>query len=439
MRRICTWILMTFLCVSLLAGCDVGKLPFGLPTDPPQTKPTQPQATPEATQPGAQLQETVAEEGISVDEDSYWVACHWQSNDDDGEEGAQALPSEFWYLDLILRADGTARFRDIHEGVCLMDDSCLNLVWEAADDGQLLFYSELYAAPILRGYASEGDLLLEYWGSTLTMRKETMPETAGQMYSPAELAGTWLLASSETEGWQWEAMPNELSSIVFEVTSYEGPLILSADMEARDYYGNMINAVYGQKVEVLEEPLYWDCENEAWSVRIGEVSPLDENGYPTDTEIYATMISDDLLLLQRYYTLDGYPAVSYQTYMRMADIDSWMDYQSMDLAYTNWVCTGFESAMGEAFPIPPEMEGLTVVLGDEGECLVSCGGADLQGGTWILENGGVLLLRSESAPYWFGGIVSGYWVETTQGQVERYQMALYYNGGILKLALDSYG
>ena len=269
-----------------------------------------------------------------------------------------------------------------------------------------------------------------------------MPQTIGQMYTPAELMGTWLMVSGETEGWQWEAMPNQLSSIVFKVTSYDGPLILSADIEERDYYGNIMYSSYAQVTQVLRQPLYEGCENETWSVRIGDPSALDANGYPVETEFYATLLNDNTLLLQQYYTMDGYPAVSHQTYWRLPDLVSWMSYESMDLEYSNWVCTGYENHLGEELPLPAELEGFSVILDTDQTCYIRCGDSGVQKGTWMLENGGVLLMRGEEndeAPFWFSGVITGYWVDTTEGSIETYQLVLYHNGGLIKLSLNSYG
>ena len=83
-----------------------------------------------------------------------------------------------------------------------------------------------------------------------------------------------------------------------------------------------------------------------------------------------------------------------------------------------------------------------MVLGPEQTCYVSFGDGNTQRGTWTLGNGGVLLMQGAEDyddPFWFGGVISGYWVETADGPVETYQMALYYKKGIIKLALSSYG
>lgn len=433
MRKLLIWLMTIIMTMSLLTGCGSSD-PSASDDRDDRTQ----QTKPDRTNNGDELPQDDAIGHV----DTYWVASEWYGDDGEGMEGTQSLPTDMWFLDLIVRADGTARFRDIREGILLMDDSCLNLAWERTEVGEFLFYSVLYAEPILRGVCENGILSLQYWGVTLTMQQERLPQTVGQRYAPAELTGTWVLVSGETEGYQWDAMPNELCSIVFKVVSYEEVLTMTGDIEERDYYGNMMDSVYAQTVEVLQEPLYEGCENETWSVRIGAASAKDANGYPIDTEYFATLLSEDELLMQRYYTLDGAPAVSYQTYLRLPDLVSWMDSEFMRLEYSNWVCTGYEDLSGEELPFPAELEDLSIILSENQVCHMDYGDGNSCKGTWMLGKGGVLLMRGEETeedPFWFGGVISGYWVETTSEYLESYQMALYYNGGILKLAMTSYG
>lgn len=423
MRKVIAWLLIaTMLAGSMTACAGKGGLAETVPTS---TKPT--------------LTELAEDTDVLIGhEDTYWVAESCQLSGEEGENTPQALDPNEWTMDLLIWVDGTARFRDIHEGICLMDDSCRNLTWERGTEGEFLFYSVLYPEPILRGTFQKGILTLKYWESTVTMKREALPQTVGQQYAPAELAGTWLMVSGETEGYEWEAMPAEFSSIVFKVTAYDGPLVMSADMEERDYFGHMRYCDYGLATEVLPEPLYEGCENEAWVVRIGEKSPKDENGYPTQTELYATLLGEDTLMLQRYYTLDGCPAVSHQIYWRLPDLVSWMEPESMKLDYSNWVCTGYEGETGEL----PQLDGLSIVLSPDHTCNITFGDGSSQKGTWDLGSGGVVRLcgaEDYDDPFWFGGAISGYWVDTAEGSVETYQMALYYKGGIIKLALNSYG
>ena len=369
-------------------------------------------------------------------QDTYWVASQWHSKDTGETENLQP---EQWEMNLAIYVDGTARFRDIREGVFLMDDSCLDLVWERAQDGTYLFYSKLYPEPVLKGLWENETLYLDYYDITITMNEREIPKEIGQIYTPAELTGTWLQVYGETEGWQWEAMPIQSSSIVFRVTAYEGPLELRADIEELDSYGEMFDAVHDQKVSLLSSALYEGCENNHWSVRIGPESAKDENGYPTGTEFYATLLDYNTLVLQRYYTLDGYPAVSYQTYWRFPKLVTWRAPDYNELHYSNWACTGYTNAQGEDRSPPEEMTKLSLILHSDQTCLVSYDEDTTLRGTWQLENGGVLLLRGDDDTFWFGGAISAYSVETTYEISDVYEMALYYNGGILRLTMTGYG
>lgn len=435
MRKLCVFLLVIAMIIAALAGCTVSQ-------PPETTKETEPSQIPTQTEKETEIQtQPVTEETSGIEDkigsqDTYWVASGWYAKDA-GE--VEALQPELWALDLMIYVDGTARFRDIHQGVCLVDDSYLSLSWERTADGELLFYSELYLQPVLRGTCEDGVLCLNYSDVTLLFQEEELPEEIGQAYTPAELVGTWLMVFAETEGYQWEVMPNELSSLVFRVVAYDGPLILRADMESLYYDGEMFDAAHDQEVSILNEALYNGCENGSWSVRIGQESPKDENGYPMEPEIYATLLDYNTLLVQQYYTLDGAPAVSYQTYWRFPELVTWRAPEYLDLDYTNWACTAYINAQGEERSAPEEMEGFSLILCPEQECLVSYDENTMYEGTWRLENGGVLLLQGEEDAFWFGGAMNVYCVETADGISDDYQMWLYYNGGILKLQMTGYG
>jgi len=237
----------------------------------------------------------VEEETENIDitsDNTYWVADIGRT-EDAGSGELIVLEPDLWAVDLLMRFDGTAQFRDVHEGVCLIDDSYLNLTWERTPEGKYLFYSAIVEGPVFIAAYDDGTLIVEYLGMNFYMEQEAVPQSAGQMQIPAELDGTWLMVSGENEGYQWEAMPGELSSLVIGVTSIDGPLVLAADMETRDYYGDLMDSAYGLEVEVLDEPLYTECSNDAWSVRIGEMAEVDENGYPMETEYYALRQNKD--------------------------------------------------------------------------------------------------------------------------------------------------
>ena len=424
-------LLAFFLAASLIfvfAGCNAPETPE---TPTATQAPTQATA-PVATQPAQQLGQ----------KDSYWVAKTWESEDTAECDGPQPFASS-WEIDLLVRADGTARLRDIREQVCIMDDSHLQLIWQADDDGHYLFYNHLGPRPVLDAVFDGETLTATYRDMQLTLEAAPVPQTVGETYSPAELAGTWLLVSGETEGTTWDAMPTELSSIVLQVTSEDGPLLLAADLTSRDRYGDTDMApLYNQKVELLQEPLYQGCENEKWSVRIGPESPKKANNAPENTEYYATLLSYYTLQLQQYYELDGLPAVSYQTYVRFPDLVSWCSAESMELLNSNWICIGYTDFDRQPLTMPAELEGMEVLLGESDCCTVTFGDGTIADGTWHLKDDGVILLRSEeeeSTEFWLGGAVNQFCLEFEDDLIEKNHMDLYYKGGILQLELTSYG
>ena len=134
-----------------------------------------------------------------------------------------------------------------------------------------------------------------------------------------DMQGTWLMVGGEIEGDVWEAIPGnyEILSISLEPNPADGTEMLFADMEARDYEGIINKSFYQQKIESLDEPLYDGCGNEAWSVRFGDESEKNENGYPIHEEYYATLLDRNTLLMQQFFTFDGGPGVSYQTFKRV--------------------------------------------------------------------------------------------------------------------------
>lgn len=451
-KRIAATLFLAMAVLLSAAGCSQTAGEDLLPPQQstlPTLKPTEPPAEPT---PGSTAPEQKEAENPIGRSDTYWVAYEWYSEDGEGAEGPHQLDSDEWALDLIVRADGTARFRDVHDGLYLMDDADLYLTWEREDDSTISFYNEIYLLPVLQGTWENDVFSVVYRGTSLSMKQSPMPENAGEQYHPAELVGTWLMVSGKTEGWEWNAMPGELESLVFKTVSTAMDVTLAADHENRNHYGELVDARYGEELTILDEPLYECCGNEVWSVRIGPESPLDGNGYPTQTEFHVTMLERDTLLMQRYYTMDGYPAVSYQTFRRMPERLTWWDMQVQELADTSWICTGYLAADGTEHPMPPYLEDFYLYLGANAECWVgrmdkgSNAYTDTQG-TWMLANGGVLLLQGEGyespegycPEFWYGGAVSGYSYETEDGFMEGYEMHLHDGEGTLRLTLQGFG
>ena len=158
--------------------------------------------------------EQISSEAVSSEEDTYWTAYRWFSYETE-EDTDFSLPTDIWWIDLFLRADGTAQLRDVHDEVYLIDESTMHLTWEVQEDEQIYFYNELYEEPVVSGALEEDSLHLQYRGFELFLRQEKKPSEIVEQFITAELAGTWIMVSGETEGWEWEAMPGHFETLVF--------------------------------------------------------------------------------------------------------------------------------------------------------------------------------------------------------------------------------
>lgn len=477
MRKICVLFLVFILLVSSLTGCTAAKIltenlpdPSALqsktesqtatvPGAEPESEPqatavpesstpeseAEPQTTPEPEaeadpESSENAEEQVPENPIG-EETTYWVAKSYSSPDSEEPDAIEPLDPDHWTVDLLIYVNGTARMRDIHEKIALTDDSFLNLSWESDKDGNYSFVSALYSDPVLTGKWENGSFVLDYMGTVLYMEQADVPTEVGELYSPAELAGTWLLVSGETDGDYWDAVPHELTSIVFKVSYFVDSLIMMADTEKLDREGEMQSSAYGLTTEPLPQPLYAECPNQSWSLRIDS---------PEDDRLSATLLSYNELQVQRVQKIEGDTFVSYLKYLRLNDIVSWQSPESMDLEQTNWSCMSYRNERGEELPPPTELENFSVSFDADGKCWVYSSRYDAAPGLWSLGSGGVLLIRSNemsSEPFWFGGVVSAYTVSSENagngeydGVSIEYEMTLYCsNGGILKMQQEAFG
>jgi len=391
------------------------------------------------------IKESLEKESLPT-EDTYWRACEWRTEFEEGKEDVLLLPSETWMLDMVFYTDGTARFRDIQGDFYLLDESSLYLEWYQDEEGIIWFYTENYLEPFCYGIIEGEVFTLQYMGSDLIMEQFPMPQDVGEVFLPAELVGTWLMVSGETEGWEWEAMPGQLETLLFKTTwTAEAPSLV-ADREILNHYGNLEKAFYDQELTLLNEPLYVGCGNETWSVRIGPEYAKDENGCPEDTECYVTLLDRDRLLMQRYFALDGVPMVTYQTYRRIPPMLTWWDLKVAELAGTYWECASYWKADGTEMRMPPGFDDLYLFLEEGGVCMLgqlqtgSKNYTDTQG-IWILGSGGTVLVSGEGyespegdcPEFWYGGAACAWLIETEEGFEEHYHMYLYYDGGLIDM------
>ena len=382
------------------------------------------------------IPEAVPEETPLGEQDSYWVATAeiaW------GTE--YPMGSGDWTVDLLIRADGTGRLRDVRNGLYLIDENDLQLRWEKAEDGALLFYNNTLPDPVIQAVWEDGILTANYIGTTLKMVEAPLPDT---LCSPAELVGTWLLASTEVEGYESDAAPWQMEGIVFKQVCPEDTLTLQADL-IRSVPFEETELLQDQELELLNGLPFTTGINDTWSVRIGHAAELEDNGAPKQVEYYATLTDRDTLVLQHYYNLDGYPAVSYQTYRRILPKVSQWEVTAQMLEDSSWVCAGYTAKDGTVAPAPSGYYDVSLYLHKDGRSTLTLEGDETtQIDTWwVLYGGGLLQLRGDSLDsleQWYAGAVRGDYLPSQEEYIpQQHELYLVYDGGILRLLMDGRG
>lgn len=402
------------LTVCLLFGCSAAPAPT---TDPPTTQQTR--ATQDTT-PAT----TLALADVLTGLDTYWIAREYF---DEERQEYRTTESVSWYLDLFLYADGTARFRDIHNELSIMNEDSLNMQWIQNEDRQLLLFTPLSDVPILQGYpADPGTLSLDYRGTPIILEQAPMPQTIGESYCPAELTGTWVAVTASTEGDTWELMPTSFETLVFYTSADEMTLV--ADLEYRSQFGTLHDSYHGLTLEILDQPLYTGCDNEHWSVALHE--PVETSG----RALSVTLTDGNTLLLQNRYTIDGAPAIAYVTYWRMPPALSWWEVTEQELSNLTWYCASTVDRQGGYCDPPEEFKDLELVLDQNGQCYL--GNETLN---WRVGKGNTIMLYpSEDAgsELWLGGAVFACY---SVGDYPFHEMYLYRNGEILRFLVAGYG
>lgn len=388
---------------------------------------------------GGSQPDSSAPETAAVPKDTYWVACEWQSS----EQEAQSLPTEDWWVDLILRTDGSAQLRDVGYDVYLQEESDLYLKWKQTDDGQLsLFYSA--TGELCWDGIVEGDTLtLNYYSGTLKLKQAEMPTETGELYCPAQIRGTWFMAADHTGGSPSSVLPGHFETLVFTESWTADSVSLVADLEQRDYHGTYLVDFFDRlPVELLDYPVYDGCGNETWSMRIHR----DEGEDPRYTEYMLTLLDQDTMLVQKYSPWDD--RFTEYTFHRILPRSSHWDITVDELPGLFFRATEFTSADGKISPLPPEMEDFYLFLTEDDVCFL---GQRFTGmdeaieieGNWRLGNGGSLHLTTDDSEhtFWYAGAVRGEALFSPAGDYagENYEVYLYYDGGILKLTMDAAG
>ena len=383
------------------------------PTEPEDTDPTQPEET-EPTQPEAPKVDLLAG-------DSYWVLREFT-----GDERDWMSASDRVWTDLTLWVDGRARLREIQDGrKMLNEDNELEMFWEVTEEGYLFFYTYYTGdIPYWSGVVTQDGIELNRFGGKMQFRQADMPEETGDLYSPAELDGVWLQVSSEIEGDNSPTMPGWFNSLIFR----QGESETLVEAQTGNWLGEFYTEYEDQSIEVLDEPIYSGCGNEKWSVRIGPEAEKSESGYPLGEERYVTLLDQDTLLMQMYFSIDGGPGVSYQTYKKFLPESSDEDVQIEDLEGSDWYCIGFTDGEDQDHLLPEGVAEFYLHLDQYGEAFFTITYEDDTEYSayipWILGSGGTLLMNGENFDTdWYAGAV-----QNANGYLE---MFLYYDGGIM--------
>lgn len=121
------------------------------------------------------------------------------------------------------------------------------------------------------------------------------------------LEGEWILVGGATEGWEYTA----------EEEGIESEISITAEGEEFTVYCWSKNVIgeeesFDAETIYVEEPLYYGCDNEEWSVKF----LMTGGDFRDDEEYCAALTDENTLLVQHIYPFDGALGMSYQTYER---------------------------------------------------------------------------------------------------------------------------
>ena len=402
------------------------------PQDPAPSVPEKPvEQPPEPSQPQKpeEPEPTPPPKPVMPMGDSYWIA--YESAGDTREN----IP-EFSRLlvDLTLWEDGTARIREIEDSMRLVSDGDeLNMTWRYAEEESVLtLYTRADSeTPYWSGTLTADGLVLNRFGGTVCFRQESIMPEGGMLYAPAELQGVWMIASTEVEG-DLTDCSGMFDTLVFEPKQDENGYALTASSEngGGGYisHEDEFSAYQDRELTLLDQSIYSGCGNEEWSVRIGEESPLNKHGLPENIETYVTLLDQNTLLQQRYYSFDQgrIPGVSYQTYKRiLPEICS--DLEQSDLMGGSYELTGYLDPEGTWLPTPSDIDTFSLHLepGAYFFRITADDGFDYTGGGgyWEIGRGGALHMTGEADENWLAGAAQ-----------DADTLFLWYSGGLLQLS-----
>ena len=202
---------------------------------------------------------------------------------------------------------------------------------------------------------------------------------------PIDLIGSWELAWTEVDGYQIDEEQGTRWIEIYSAAS--GDLLMSYgswEFPDNDFYNEIL------MIDLRE--MYPDCGNREW------VADLDYVG-PWDTTYTVTLTTDDILIKQNFFLLDGAPSVSYEYFRRvMGNSESPYDY-----------------ALSEGWQVPELSE--------------------LMDTFWLSWSGYALELADDSVPGDNGGWAKLYDVDEIGAYTESYSGYWQYEDGLLYLSL----
>lgn len=277
---------------------------------------------------------------------------------------------------------------------------------------------------------AEAALYTETADSELPDDKALLGE--GSLCDPEKLEGVWLQVNRRVDGQEETCLPENFNSLIFRMDGQGDAKALRVSSESGDYSGFAAGGrYYEREITILDQPIYPGCGNEVWSARIGDASPLNAYGNPQEMETYVTLLDQNTLLQQCYFSYDegDTAGISYQTYKRFLPVASY-DLEKADLEGCCFELVGYSTDDGQNLPTPPGMSNFHLCMNTYGYdfTVTFDDKSDYQGTGyyWGLGEGGTLLMCNAQS---LGDCYAGA-AQSSDGIV---QMYLWYEGGIMWL------
>lgn len=222
-------------------------------------------------------------------QDTYWIM---EKDTDAGSDGGGR------FCDLLLRQDGTGRFRTCDGGRFGVDASAywIDIVWSAANGKLEVRGSDTDDA--FDCTVGQDRISFRYSGKkNYVLYRADMPEE-GSNAIPCELAGAWFLTSYREGDYREGSMENVSSELDFyggmeADVRWENSGAEAADAERTDADEAVPSAVSetGLQVQIdSDTPLYEGCANRSWSAEL--------TGSAEGYAYYVTLVGDELQLLR---------------------------------------------------------------------------------------------------------------------------------------------